>query len=56
VAVLRSFPFDRLRVSVWAVENNTGTPETGSILRPQGYVLAEVCGPDEIWRHSDLSQ
>lgn len=56
VAVLRSFPFARLPVAVWAIENNTGTPEIGQIMRAHGYELAEFCGPDEIWRFRDLSR
>lgn len=54
-AVLEGFPFDRIRVAVWAIENNTATPAIGAVMRANGYVLAEFCGPDEIWRHRDLS-
>jgi FkbM family methyltransferase len=55
VAVLKSFPFARLPVAIWAIENNTGTSEIGQIMRSHGYELAEFCGPDEIWRFQDLS-
>lgn len=55
IAVLQSFPFDRLHVAVWAIENNTALPEIGAVMRKNGYILAEFCGPDEIWRHQDLS-
>ncbi len=55
VAALRGFPFDRLHVTVWAIENNTGTPEIGRIMRGNGYDLAEFCGPDEIWRFRGVS-
>jgi FkbM family methyltransferase len=54
-AVLESFPFGRIRVSVWAIENNTADPGIGAVMRDNGYVLAEFCGPDELWRLRDLS-
>lgn len=54
-AALAAFPFDRHRVGVWAVENNTGAPALGRILRAAGYELVEFCGPDELWRHRGLS-
>jgi hypothetical protein len=54
-AVLAGFPFHRIRVAVWAVENNTASGAIGAVMRANGYVLAEFCGPDEIWRHRDLS-
>ncbi len=50
LATLKAFPFDRHKVSFWAIENNTGTPEIGAILRQNGYDLVEFCGPDEIYR------
>jgi FkbM family methyltransferase len=56
LAVLEGFPFDRIKVSVWAIENNTGAPGIGQVMRANGFQLAEVCGPDEIWRHQDLSR
>lgn len=55
LAVLQSFPFDRIRVAIWAIENNTALPGIGAVMRTNGYILAEFCGPDEIWRHQDLS-
>lgn len=50
IAVLSAFPFERHRVKVWAIENNTGTPAIGQIMRAAGHELIEFCGPDEIWR------
>lgn len=47
---LSAFPFDRHRVGVWAVENNTAASDIGEIMQPAGYDLVEFCGPDEIWR------
>jgi FkbM family methyltransferase len=55
LAVLKDFPFDRFRVLVWAIENNTADPAIGAVMRENGYVLAEFCGPDEIWRREDIS-
>lgn len=55
VPVLTGFPFARIRVAVWAIENNTGDGAIGAVMRANGYVLAEFCGPDEIWRLRDLS-
>lgn len=54
VKTLAAFPFDRHRVGVWAIENNSGGPEIGLIMRAKGYELIEFCGPDEIWRISGL--
>lgn len=55
LAVLQGFPFDRIRVAIWAIENNTADPGIGAVMRANGYVLAEFCGPDELWRLRDLS-
>jgi FkbM family methyltransferase len=52
---LSAFPFDRHRVGIWAIENNTGGPEIGQIMSARGYQLVEFCGPDEIWRFGGLS-
>lgn len=54
VAVLSDFPFARHQVGVWAIENNTGAPDIPRIMKAAGYDLVEFCGPDEIWRKSDL--
>lgn len=54
-AVLAAFPFARHRVGLWAIENNTGSPAIGRIMRAAGYELVEFCGPDEMWRARDLS-
>jgi FkbM family methyltransferase len=52
---LAEFPFERHRVGVWAIENNSAGPEIGQIMAAHGYQLVEFCGPDEIWRFSGLS-
>ncbi|MBM1220534.1 FkbM family methyltransferase [Ponticoccus sp. SC2-23] len=54
IAILSEFPFDRHRVGLWSIENNTGSPRLGQIMRPAGYELIEFCGPDELWRRRDL--
>lgn len=54
LAVLADFPFERHRVGVWAIENNSGTPEIGRIMADAGHELIEFCGPDELWRRRDL--
>lgn len=54
LAVLRSFPFADHRIRAWAIENNTGVPEIGQIMRENGYNLIEFCGPDEIYLHRDF--
>lgn len=53
-AALAAFPFDRHRVGVWAIENNSGGPEIGRIMQAAGHDLVEFCGPDEIWRRRGL--
>ena len=53
--VLSAFPFDRHRVGVWSIENNTADARIGEVMRGAGYRLVEFCGPDEMWLHSDLS-
>lgn len=55
VAVLEAFPFERHRVAVWAIENNTASPEIRRIMQGSGHELFEFCGPDELWRRRDLS-
>lgn len=50
LAVLETFPFDRHRVGIWAIENNSADPRIARIMRDHGYELAEFCGPDEIYR------
>lgn len=49
-AALAAFPFERHRVGIWAIENNTATSEIAQIMDAAGYDLVEFCGPDEIWR------
>jgi len=50
IAVLEAFPFDAYSVGIWAIENNTNAPRIHEIMTAAGYELAELCGPDEIYR------
>ena len=54
LAALRAFPFDRHRVKVWAIENNSGSEDISELMRAQGYDLVEFCGPDEIFALRDM--
>ncbi|TNC51586.1 FkbM family methyltransferase [Rubellimicrobium rubrum] len=55
-AALAAFPFERHRIGVWAIENNTGAPAIGRIMRAAGHDLVEFCGPDELWMRRGLSE
>jgi FkbM family methyltransferase len=52
IAVLEAFPFERHRVAVWSIENNTADPRIAAIMRAHGYDLVEFCGPDDIYLKS----
>lgn len=54
VAALAAFPFEKHRVAIWSIENNTASPEIRGIMQAAGYDLIEFCGPDEMWRKNDL--
>ena len=49
LACLKTFPFEEHKVGIWAIENNTGTPEIKRIMEKNGYDLIEFCGPDEMY-------
>ena len=49
IECLTSFPFDKHDVTIWAIENNTGTSEIKQIMGSKGYDLIEFCGPDEMY-------
>jgi FkbM family methyltransferase len=46
---LNAFPFEDHDVKVWAIENNTGTPQIKQLMDSKGYDLIEFCGPDELY-------
>jgi len=49
LSCLEAFPFADHDVKIWAIENNTGTPQIKKIMEEQGYALIEFCGPDEVY-------
>lgn len=49
IACLKAFPFKDHDVTMWAIENNTGTSEIKQIMEQNGYDLIEFCGPDEVY-------
>lgn len=49
IACLQSFPFADHDVTLWSIENNTGTSEIKKIMVGNGYDLIEFCGPDELY-------
>ncbi|SLN32222.1 FkbM family methyltransferase [Pseudooctadecabacter jejudonensis] len=49
LACLKTFPFADHDIAIWAIENNTGTPEIKKIMDDNGYDLIEFCGPDEMY-------
>lgn len=54
LAALEAFDFEKHRVGVWAIENNTGGSQIAQLMRKHGYNLAEFCGVDEIYTHNTL--
>lgn len=54
LSVLESFPFDKHKVLVWSIENNSGSAEIPKIMRANGYNLIEFCGPDEVYAHKSI--
>lgn len=53
-AAIAAFDHDRIRVDVWAIENNAGTSRISALMRDRGYNLAEFCGVDDIYVRNDL--
>ncbi len=49
LACLKAFPFAEHNVAIWAIENNTGTPDIKKLMDENGYDLIEFCGPDEMY-------
>ncbi|MCB1887699.1 MAG: FkbM family methyltransferase [Rhodocyclaceae bacterium] len=49
VDVLARFPFERIPVAVWSVENPASRPEVPEILGAAGYERVEYVGVDEIY-------
>jgi FkbM family methyltransferase len=49
IGVLESFPFDRIPVRAWSIENNSGDPRIARLMAGQGYEIIEYIGVDEIY-------
>ncbi|NBC33625.1 MAG: methyltransferase [Alphaproteobacteria bacterium] len=47
--VLESFPFGRIPVRVWSIENNAGSPRIARLMAGHGYELMDTIGMDEIY-------
>lgn len=50
LSVLEAFDFDRHKVGIWSIENNTGDQRINKIMTENGYRLVEFCGPDEMYQ------
>ncbi|SEM59854.1 methyltransferase, FkbM family [Loktanella fryxellensis] len=53
-AAITAFDHERIRVDVWAIENNAGSSLIPALMRDRGYNLAEFCGVDDIYVRNDL--
>lgn len=53
MAVLESFPFERIAVHAWSVENNTDDRAIRALMASKGYRLIEVLDVDEIYVRAD---
>ena len=49
MAVLSSFPFDRIKVTAWTIENNTGSTDIPAFMRDKGYKRVEALGVDDVY-------
>lgn len=49
IEVLRAFPFERIAVTAWSVENHGDQPEIAAIMERAGYTRARRIGEDDIW-------
>lgn len=54
--IMRAFPWDRLSVAVFCIENNFGGHAIADILLAHDYVLIERIGVDEIYCQRRLAQ
>lgn len=46
---LEAFPFDRIPVGAWTVENNSGDPAIPRLMARNGFELVEFIGADEVY-------
>lgn len=49
MAALAAFPFDRVPVGAWIVENNAGSAEIARFMAGHGYGAAAFLGQDEVY-------
>lgn len=49
MAVLAAFPFERIRVAAWTIENNGGGAEIPTLMREKGYLRVEALGVDDVY-------
>ena len=52
--VLQGIDFDRTRIEIFVIENNTGGSEVEDYLKTKGYTLHHKISHDEIYRINDL--
>jgi hypothetical protein len=52
--VLESFPFDRIAVKIFSIENAAARHELHALMTVQGYKLVEFLGVDEVYCRPDL--
>lgn len=53
IAVLETFPFDRIRVTAWSIENMQHGERLRDLMIGKGYQLFEMAGMDEIFVRTD---
>lgn len=49
MAVLEGFPFERIRVVAWTIENNSGGAELPQFMHAKGYRRVEALGVDDVY-------
>jgi len=52
--VLKTFPFEAVKVGIFSIENALGHPEIHALMTARGYRLVEFLGVDEIYCRADL--
>lgn len=56
LAILSSFPFDEFNISVWTIENATGSGEIRQVMEANGYDLLTTLGIDEVYKRANVSR
>lgn len=52
--IMRAFPWERLNVSVFCIENNFGNYDIDDLMSGQGYIKTARIGTDDIFAHNSL--